>query len=232
MIACKEDTVDLEAMRSLEIRDGVAGKVCAKCGVWKTLASFNKKARFVHSWCKECMKAAYRTTPKNDRRAEYKAYRDANQEKIRSYRLEHKEEFVQYARQYREKNPEKKRTSQRRYNERHPEKKRQANRTWRERFPEKALLRDHRRRARERSAPGIFTSSEWEALKAAYDHMCLACKRREPEIKLVPDHVTPIARGGANDINNIQPLCEICNKRKGARSIDYRDGRDLRVDRG
>ncbi|NTU77885.1 MAG: HNH endonuclease [Chloroflexales bacterium] len=36
----------------------------------------------------------------------------------------------------------------------------------------------------------------------------------------MPGHVPPIARGGTNDTDNIQPLCAICNKRKNTRMID------------
>ena len=67
-------------------------------------------------------------------------------------------------------------------------------------------------------------------MKRAYEYTCLACRLQEPEIKLVPDHVVPIARGGANDIDNIQPLCESCNKRKGAKTVDYRDGRSWKTE--
>lgn len=79
-----------------------------------------------------------------------------------------------------------------------------------------------RRRARLLNAPGSYTVDEWLGLKARYNHACLCCRRREPHIKLEPDHVIPIARGGHNTIDNIQPLCRSCNSSKKAKTIDYR----------
>lgn len=224
--------MDMEAMRSLEWREGVPGKVCAKCGHWKPLAGFNKKLRFVHSWCKECLREAYRAAPKKDKRAYYQAYNKANEEKRRQYRQANRERQREHVRRYITTHSEKLREARRLYQERNKDKKREANRRWRRNNPDKALQKDHRRRARLHDAPGRFTLKEWEALKCAYGHICLACKQPEPAIKLVPDHVIPIARGGANTIDNIQPLCDVCNKRKGARTIDYRDGRDWKSDLG
>ena len=81
------------------------------------------------------------------------------------------------------------------------------------------------RRQRMKTAPGRrFVRLEWEALKVHFGLACLKCKRVEPEIKLVPDHVVPVARGGSKGIENIQPLCGGCNRRKLARTVDYRDG--------
>jgi 5-methylcytosine-specific restriction endonuclease McrA len=48
----------------------------------------------------------------------------------------------------------------------------------------------------------------------------LCCGR--PDVKLTQDHVVPLARGGSNLIDNIQPLCASCNSSKGTQTIDYR----------
>ncbi len=70
---------------------------------------------------------------------------------------------------------------------------------------------------------GFHSENEWMALKAKYNFTCAnpACKKREPEIKLTRDHILPILLGGKNDIKNIQPLCNQCNRKKHTKTIRY-----------
>jgi 5-methylcytosine-specific restriction endonuclease McrA len=69
---------------------------------------------------------------------------------------------------------------------------------------------------------GRFTRKDEQTLKKRYNHTCLCCGRREPEIKLEMDHVIPVVLGGSNSIENRQPLCQYCNSSKGTKIIDYR----------
>lgn len=62
-------------------------------------------------------------------------------------------------------------------------------------------------------------NTEWKELCELYDHRCLACRKRLP---LTADHIVPLSKGGSNHISNIQPLCNRCNTRKGAKIINYK----------
>lgn len=81
-----------------------------------------------------------------------------------------------------------------------------------------------RRRSRAK-AGGSFTAKEWLALKQQYNYTCLCCMKQEPEITITADHIKPLSLGGANTIDNIQPLCMDCNTMKGAIEIDYRSNK-------
>lgn len=76
------------------------------------------------------------------------------------------------------------------------------------------------RRARKLQAEGTFSLDEWYEVCERYGNKCLACKR--PDVRLTQDHIVPLACGGTNYIENIQPLCGPCNSSKGKQTIDYR----------
>jgi 5-methylcytosine-specific restriction endonuclease McrA len=66
---------------------------------------------------------------------------------------------------------------------------------------------------------GTHTTGEWLLLKFYYGNRCASCGRRN--VKLTKDHILPVSKGGKDNISNIQPLCDICNKRKGVKTITY-----------
>ncbi|MEA5598644.1 HNH endonuclease [Rivularia sp. UHCC 0363] len=46
------------------------------------------------------------------------------------------------------------------------------------------------------------------------NYQCQSCGKREEESSLTIDHIIPLARGGSNDISNLQTLCFTCNCQK------------------
>ena len=45
-------------------------------------------------------------------------------------------------------------------------------------------------------------------------YQCQSCGKTQLETQLTIDHIIPLARGGQNDISNLQTLCHPCNQQK------------------
>jgi len=155
-----------------------------------------------------------------------RAYRQAHPERRREpdrkYYETHLEEIRQRDRQRYHNNKDKALAQRRQYYLAHTDEVQKRTRKWWVSNPDKVRAMHQRRRARKKAADGSFTDVEWAALKASYDYTCLCCGKREPEIKLTVDHIIPLEKGGSNYINNIQPLCQSCNRAKGTKTSDYR----------
>jgi 5-methylcytosine-specific restriction endonuclease McrA len=188
-------------------------KRCKKCKTEKAITEFYKNHTYLDgrdSTCKSCNRA-YQKKWREQNRIKHRTYSKA-------YYAEHKEERSAYYADWRVRNLE----SINKYNKQ-----------WRidnpERMRARRKLDNARRRALLENAKGDFTVDEWLELKESYGNTCLACGRSEPEVKITPDHVIPLSKGGSNSIENIQPLCWGCNAGKQARIKDYRaeDGYQL-----
>lgn len=79
------------------------------------------------------------------------------------------------------------------------------------------LFQNRLRKSQKRSNGGSHSFGEWITLKAQYNYTCPMCGLREPSIKLTQDHIISLAKGGCDSIQNIQPLCGVCNSRKGSK---------------
>lgn len=84
----------------------------------------------------------------------------------------------------------------------------------------------HRRRARIKAVGGTFSREEFLALVDRVGGVCVSCKTPAPAVNLEPDHIVPLALGGRNEIENIQPLCRSCNARKATGTTNYLTARE------
>lgn len=55
------------------------------------------------------------------------------------------------------------------------------------------------------------SNSSWKQIKEKLDFRCAHCGMQEPVVQLSPDHRVPRSRGGTNDDENWQALCNQCN---------------------
>ena len=59
-------------------------------------------------------------------------------------------------------------------------------------------------------------------MKEFFNSTCVICFGESGLINVEKDHIIPLYKGGSNSIQNIQPLCALCNSRKGYNTTDYR----------
>lgn len=209
-------------------------KTCTGCGLLLPLDDFHRNARKRggrRAQCKVCSqaqhKAAYARNP-GPSKARAKKRREEKPEEIKARLKEHYEKNHARIRaeqkEYRYKNRE--RILAWYWGGGHREAKLAYDKERRRLYPEKVKISSkrssHMRRARMRAAQGSWTAAEWRALCEKYGHTCLRCRQQFEFIDITFDHVIPISRGGRNDIQNAQPLCHVCNAKKGVQIIDYR----------
>ena len=77
----------------------------------------------------------------------------------------------------------------------------------------------HYARALQCGSDTDYSAAQWEMLCVWFGGCCLSCGATPVTV----DHVVPLGMGGTNTLVNLQPLCDACNKRKGSRTVDYRN---------
>lgn len=199
----------------IEIRDGVAGKVCLKCTVWKSLESgFAKHKRHKDGhqpWCRVCDKSHRVDNPNNRcvkccrRRGDFKEFSGTLDE----YFGNHKS----YC-------------------------KKCENENWRQRaapngVSHAAVMRKSEKRRKSEAESGFIDYYESKLLQYIYGYSCLYSDNPNGPIcgiscKSYSDHVIPLSKGGMHYAYNRQPLCRSHNSSKGDHnSIDYRPDKGI-----
>jgi len=87
-------------------------------------------------------------------------------------------------------------------------------------------IEDNKRKRSERVAAanlkGRHTKQEWQEMKDFFDNTCVRCFGESDLIHVEKDHIIPLYQGSSNGLDNLQPLCALCNSSKGAEDIDWR----------
>lgn len=214
-------------------------KRCTKCGVGKSPSEFYKSKQHADGlfpWCKACRRVYDARPAIRERASAYKQRPEVRERgrKLERLRNQHPDAKARKRRMWaawasEPGNRARMRERQRQRWATDPELRAHKRDYLRQRYHENAAHKRkqieyamraiHARRARKQQSGGSYTTAEWRELCAKYGHACLCCGKA---VKLTPDHVVPIAKGGANDISNIQPLCLPCNLRKATKTTDYR----------
>jgi 5-methylcytosine-specific restriction endonuclease McrA len=172
---------------------------------------------------------------KEVRKAEHDAWRATHKEEIAVYDKEryetHKEERKVHAEEYYDINTDKLKASSKKWREdnkeyckerdaknfqEHKEEAYQQHKEYAEKKPE-IVQRIHRQanhkyRGLRKGAEGSFTEKEFRLKCESIGNKCVYCGKSG--MKLVPDHIIPLSRGGSNFIANINPSCVSCNNSK------------------
>lgn len=65
-----------------------------------------------------------------------------------------------------------------------------------------------------------LNNQDWKGILNKYGNVCAACGRTQDKTGFQQDHKIPRLRGGSNDIENWQPLCDECNNFKSTACRD------------
>ncbi len=179
-------------------------KQCSQCLRVKASVEFYPHKSRKRGICKEChsinSKRNYRKKKdyykklraKYSRKPEVREY---HRKKGKQWREENRSRFLEYKKKYYQKNKEK-------WGDyRKGDKYRLVHR-----------LCQQRRRARLKGVGGGFNKEEWLEILIRYGHKCVNCGHTAV---LTIDHIVPIVKGGKHSKENIQPLCQPCNSKKG-----------------
>ena len=89
-------------------------------------------------------------------------------------------------------------------------------RDWKSRNAGKDSEYYHRRKSIYLGASGDHTAAEWNQILEACGGKCVRCGSSE---EIHKDHIQPLALGGSNSKENLQPLCKTCNCSKGSKLL-------------
>lgn len=158
--------------------------------------------------------------------------KEMNRNSVRRWRARNPELVRQRAKAWRINNPERTkriedRAARKKYRK-NPGAVNVRNKRWKQENPKKCQVHRENYRARKLGAEGHYTTEDIQCILLSQNGVCAApfCSNDVTENGHV-DHIKALSRGGSNWPNNLQVLCPLCNKSKGAK--DYEEWIDERM---
>ena len=192
-------------------------KVCERSRAWRKdnpekAAKKDKEYREANLETYLIYQRKYASSHRDKKRAYDKQHYNDNKEKrleqAKRYQQENKESRAVYSKEYRKNNKEALRLVKTKWIKENPERARAHSRVGK-----------HKRRARIAEVGGSFTREDIRNLYATQEAKCYYCSISIEEEYHI-DHMTPIVRGGSNDVSNLCLTDPECNMRKHTKTAE------------
>jgi 5-methylcytosine-specific restriction endonuclease McrA len=225
----RPDCRECQGLRERQWRITNREKLAAKRRAWRinNPEKAEKAAARSHAWRlnnPEKAAACHRQWRLNNReklaankRQHYLNNREKHAANMQKWYLSNREQVIARSLEWARNNPEKAAARLREWQRKNPEKCAAWQKAWRKTERGRMLTCLDAERRRRSFGDGDCSLEQWEAILRFYGHRCAQCGG---EGKMTIDHFIPLGgRGirGSHDWRNLWPLCERCNKRKGAK---------------
>jgi 5-methylcytosine-specific restriction endonuclease McrA len=181
----------------------------------KAAARYARKAEEVKAKVR-----AYQQANPEGRKAYRVANRDRRAAQARAWREAHPEQVAKSSRAYYEANAEQRRAEARAYYATHREERRAAAKEWRLANPDKLYAQWARKRLKRNPHDTVVQEVDRQAVYVRDGGICQLCGEPVSPGRMTMDHKTPLTRGGAHSLENLQLAHRSCNSRKGTRTME------------
>ena len=164
----------------------------------------------------------YRVRNRDKLLQQMRDYNSDNKDKAKKYKSENKKKISNYNKKYNKKNKIKSQKAKKEWNKKNKTHRKKYQKEWRKKNLGKERQNTRKRRARMNKIIHDFSNAEWLEKLRETNGVCPDCKKYVGIFNLHLDHIHPISKakeGQIYTIKDVQPLCKICNSKKGNKVI-------------